>query len=75
MGKTRVAILHAHDMMLKATDTEEAPWHIVRSDDKRRARLNCIAQLLDIISYKQVLGYRSPRRESEAPQAIGQRSL
>ena len=30
----------------KATDTEHAPWHIVRSDDKRRARLNCIAHLL-----------------------------
>ena len=32
----------ARDMMLEATDTEFAPWHIVRSDDKRRARLNCI---------------------------------
>ena len=28
----------ARDMMLEATDTEGAPWHIVRSDDKRRAR-------------------------------------
>ena len=35
----------ARDMMLKATDTKHAPWHIVRSDDKRRARLNCIAHL------------------------------
>ena len=33
----------ARDMMLKATDTKYAPWHIVRSDDKKRARLNCIA--------------------------------
>ena len=33
-------------LMLAATDTEHAPWHIVRSDDKKRARLNCIANLL-----------------------------
>jgi polyphosphate kinase 2 (PPK2 family) len=31
------AYSRARDMMLVATDTEEAPWHIVRSDDKRRA--------------------------------------
>jgi polyphosphate kinase 2 (PPK2 family) len=47
------AYSHARDMMLEATDTEEAPWYIVRSDDKRRARLNCIAHLLDIIPHKQ----------------------
>ena len=33
----------ARDRMLEMTDTDEAPWYIVRSDDKRRARLNCIA--------------------------------
>ncbi|MBB5764711.1 polyphosphate kinase 2 [Methylorubrum rhodesianum] len=44
----------ARDAMLAATDTEEAPWYIVRSDDKRRARLNCIAQLLHLIPYKTV---------------------
>src|SRR3954464_6221808 len=38
----------ARDMMLEATDTEEAPWHIVRSNDKRRARLNCISKLLEL---------------------------
>ena len=32
----------ARDAMLEATDTEWAPWHLVRSDDKRRARLNCL---------------------------------
>ncbi len=48
------AYSRARDMMLEATDTEEAPWHIVRSDDKRRARLNCIAQLLRLIPYKKV---------------------
>jgi polyphosphate kinase len=42
----------ARDMMLKATDTEHAPWHIVRSDDKRRARLNCISRMLELIPYK-----------------------
>ena len=35
--------------MLKMTDTEHAPWFIVRSDDKRRARLNCISYILDEI--------------------------
>jgi polyphosphate kinase len=34
----------ARDMMLEATDTDHAPWHIVRSDDKRRARLNVLSQ-------------------------------
>jgi hypothetical protein len=44
----------ARDAMLAATDTEHAPWHILRSDDKRRARLNCIAHLLTQIPYKAV---------------------
>jgi len=44
----------ARDVMLEATDTKFAPWHIVRSDDKRRARLNCIRHLLDTIPYKKV---------------------
>ena len=42
----------ARDMMLEATDTEWAPWYIVPSDDKRRARLNCIGHLLSLIPYK-----------------------
>jgi polyphosphate kinase 2 len=33
---------HARDLMLEATDTPFAPWYILRSDDKKRARLNCI---------------------------------
>jgi hypothetical protein len=41
-------------MMLEATDTKAAPWYIVRSDDKKRARLNCITHLLDLIPYKKV---------------------
>jgi polyphosphate kinase 2 len=44
----------ARDMMLEATDTEQAPWHIVRSDDKKRARLNCIAHLLSLLDYEKV---------------------
>jgi polyphosphate kinase 2 len=48
------AYSRARDMMLEATDTKDAPWHIVRSDDKRRARLNCISHLLKLIPYKEV---------------------
>jgi polyphosphate kinase 2 len=44
----------ARDMMLKATDTKHAPWHIVRSDDKRRGRLNCIAHILSLIPFEKV---------------------
>jgi hypothetical protein len=44
----------ARDLMLKATDTKQAPWHIVRSDNKRRARLNCISHLLRLLPYEAV---------------------
>jgi polyphosphate kinase 2 len=44
----------ARDEMLKATDTPWAPWYIVDANDKRRARLNCIAHLLSVIPYKEV---------------------
>lgn len=44
----------ARDMMFKATDSKHAPWHVIRSDDKRRARLNCIAHLLKTIPFKRV---------------------
>jgi polyphosphate kinase 2 len=43
----------ARDQMLEATDTKGAPWYIVRSDDKKRARLNCISHLLSLIPYRQ----------------------
>jgi len=42
----------ARDLMLEATDTKHAPWYIVRSDDKRRARLNCISHILSMIPHK-----------------------
>jgi polyphosphate kinase 2 len=48
------AYSRARDRMLEATDTKEAPWYIVRSDDKRRARLNCISHLLSLIPYQEV---------------------
>lgn len=44
----------ARDQMLKATDTKHAPWYIVRTDDKRQGRLNCISHLLAQIPYKKV---------------------
>ena len=44
----------ARDAMLKKTDTPFAPWHIVRSDDKRTARLNTIAHLLSVIPHKKL---------------------
>ena len=42
----------ARDLMLEATDTKLAPWHIVRTNDKRRGRLNCISHILSVIPYK-----------------------
>ncbi len=44
----------ARDAMFAATDTDFAPWYILRSDDKKRARLNCIRHLLKLIPYKEV---------------------
>jgi len=42
----------ARDMMLQATDSKHAPWYIIRSDDKRQARLNCISHILSLIPHK-----------------------
>jgi polyphosphate kinase 2 len=53
----------ARDMMLEATDTEAAPWHVVRTDDKKRGRLNCIAHLLSLISYEE-----APREKVTLPE-------
>ena len=44
----------ARDLMLKKTDTRFAPWWIIRSDDKRKARLNTIAHLLSQIPHKKL---------------------
>ncbi len=45
---------HARDEMFKATDTPWAPWFVIRSDDKKRARLNAISHLLRQIPYEDV---------------------
>jgi polyphosphate kinase 2 len=52
----------ARDIMLKKTDTRVAPWYIVRSDDKRAARLNTISHLLSRIPYKKL-----PREKIKLP--------
>ena len=52
----------ARDMMLKATDSKHAPWFIVRSDDKKKARLNCISHFLSLIPYK-----NAPRPKVKLP--------
>ena len=52
----------ARDEMFAATDTEFAPWHVARTDDKRRARLNIITHLLEQIPYKTM-----PREKIKLP--------
>jgi polyphosphate kinase 2 len=44
----------ARDTMFKTTDTEKSPWYVVRSDNKRQARLNCISQILRLVPYEKV---------------------
>lgn len=56
----------ARDLMLKATDTKLAPWFIVRSDDKKKARLNCIAHLLSMIPYSKIPGKKIELPERSA---------
>ena len=41
--------------MLQATDTKHTQWYIIRSDDKKKARLNCIRNPLDLIPYRRTL--------------------
>jgi polyphosphate kinase 2 len=55
------------DRMFEMTDTADAPWYIVHSDDKRRARLNCIAHILSLIPYKKVPRTKGilPKRSSK----------
>jgi polyphosphate kinase 2 len=58
----------AKDEMFLHTHTPEAPWYTVESDDKRRARLNCIASVVDSLPYKDVLPgpLKLPKRPVEA---------
>src|SRR5882672_11146509 len=52
----------ARDLMLKATDTKRSPWYILRSDDKKRARLNCLRHILNLIPHKKL-----PREKVRLP--------
>jgi polyphosphate kinase 2 (PPK2 family) len=52
----------ARDEMFQATDTSWAPWYVVNSDDKRRARLNLITHLLSTVPYK-----KAPREKVKLP--------
>jgi len=64
----------ARDAMFAATDTEISPWYVVDANDKRRARLNCIAHLLEQIPYepqphkKVKLPARQPRGDYTEPE-------
>jgi polyphosphate kinase 2 len=59
----------ARDRMFEATDTKHAPWYILPSDDKRRARLNCLAHILKLVPWdelpheKVVLPERSTKKK------------
>jgi polyphosphate kinase 2 len=57
----------ARDAMFKATDRTAAPWYIVRSDEKRSARLNCIAHLVKLIPHQAVkrAKVKIPRRSNK----------
>jgi len=59
----------ARDKMLEATDSKHAPWNLVRSDDKRKARLNCISHFLSMIPYKKV-----PRERVKLPKRSNKHS-
>ncbi|HEX6839429.1 MAG TPA: polyphosphate kinase 2, partial [Polyangia bacterium] len=56
----------ARDEMLRATDQPFAPWFVVGSDDKKRARLNLITHLLSQISYEEL-----PRKKVQLPERQG----
>lgn len=57
----------ARDRMLEATDTRHAPWYILPSDDKKRARLNAIRHILNLIPHKKVARdkVKLPKRETD----------
>jgi polyphosphate kinase 2 len=68
----------AKDLMLKHTDRKKTPWFIIDADDKKRARLNCIAHLLKQIPYKDLTtveldlpprqpdgGYKRPKKSNQ----------
>jgi polyphosphate kinase len=58
----------ARDLMFAATNTASAPWYVVRTDDKRRGRLNCIAHILSLLPYEKTRRSRAklPKRSEAA---------
>jgi polyphosphate kinase 2 len=71
----------ARDRMLQATDTKHAPWYVLRSDDKKRARLNAIHHILEQIRWKKVkrkkvkLPKRSMKGAYDDQASIGKRKF
>ena len=69
----------ARDRMLDATDTKHAPWYILKSDDKKAARLNLISHFLGLIPYERLPGPkiklpdRSMRHAYDDQKAIAKR--
>jgi polyphosphate kinase 2 len=57
----------AKDDMFAHTDTKTSPWYVVNSDDKKRARLNCIAHLLSQVPYQDLrpIEIELPPRQSD----------
>lgn len=68
----------AKDVMFAATDRPKTPWHVVEADNKKKARLNCIAHLLKQVPYKHMtpveievpprqgdIGYKRPKMSSQ----------
>ena len=64
----------ARDDMFKATDTPWAPWHVVRSDDKKRARLNVISHLLSRIPYEELERQRPELPKRQKPRGYDEPS-
>jgi polyphosphate kinase len=71
----------ARDMMLTATDTKASPWYILDSNDKKKARLNCIEHILKIIPYgkapkpKVELGHRSNKGKYDDSEGLKGRHM
>jgi hypothetical protein len=65
----------ARDAMFEATHTAWAPWHVVNSDDKERARLNLIRHLLSLVPYEEAPRekVKLPKRKAEASPAPAER--
>ena len=59
----------ARDIMLSRTDSKHAPWFIVRSDDKKTARLNCISHFLNLMHYR-----KAPRQKVKLPRRSNKKS-